>query len=89
MISKADGKSPGTPSPAKPDAPLLDQILARMLISESFRGDSMAVVNRLSTTHYVGGKGDEMADWAHNYKLFGDGQGETSLLNTSPSTRDA
>ena len=28
MISKADGKSPGTPSPAKPGAPLLERILA-------------------------------------------------------------
>ena len=28
MIAKADGKSPGTPAPARPGAPLLERILA-------------------------------------------------------------
>jgi len=63
-----------------------EQIAARMTKSESYRGDfdqtSATTDKRMSTTFFYGTKGDEIADYSHNYKLFGTGAG-TDVKTTS------
>jgi len=67
-----------------------EQIASRMTKSESYRGDfnqtSATTDKRMSTTYFYGSKGDEIADYSHNYKLFGTGAGE-EIKTTSSSRR--
>ncbi|MDD5439189.1 MAG: hypothetical protein PHS37_03290, partial [Candidatus Omnitrophica bacterium] len=54
--------------------------------SESYQGLvnclDPQISKRTSTTYYYGAKGEEIADYSHNYKMFGDGAG-TEVKTTS------
>ena len=57
-----------------------------MTKSDSFNGSftdvPLTLENRTSTTFYIGAKGDEIASYSWNYKLFGTGAG-TDVKTTS------
>ena len=54
-------------------ANLADPILDAMVSSDSYRGkkdvSALTDENLISTTYYVGEKGDEVADYSYNYKV--------------------